>query len=54
MKLVIALFTLAVLGTAGFGIAAWSGHLGHHNATMRAIHYDTHYDMSAQRRLPVE
>jgi len=50
MKLVIALFTLTVLGTASFGIAAWTDHLGRHDASMRAIHYDTHYDMSAQRR----
>ncbi len=36
------------------GIAAWTGHLGHHDANLRAIHYDTYYDLSAQRRLPVE
>ena len=56
MKLVIALLTLAVLGTAaaGFGIAGWTGHLGHHDASMRAIHYDSNYDLSAQRRLPAE
>jgi hypothetical protein len=56
MKLVIALFALAVLGTAaaGFGIAAWTGHFAHHDANMRAIHYDSDYDLSAQRRLPAE
>jgi len=54
MKLVIALFTLAVLGTASFGIAAWTGHLGRHDASMRAIHYDSNYDLSARRRQPVE
>ena len=56
MKLVIALFTLAVLGTAaaGIGIAAWTGHFGHHDANMRAIHYDSNYDLSAQRRQPAE
>jgi len=50
MKLAIALFTLAVLGTATIGIAAWTGHFGHHDANLRAIHYDTNYDLSAQRR----
>ena len=54
MKLVIGLFALAVLGTAGVGIAAWTGHLGHHDASMRAIHYDSNYDLSARRRQPVE
>jgi len=56
MKLLIALFALAVLGTAaaGIGIAVQTGHLGHHDAGMRAIHYDTSYDLSASRRLPAE
>jgi hypothetical protein len=56
MKLVIALFTLAVLGTAaaGVGFSAWTGHFGHHDANLRAIHYDTNYDLSASRRLPAE
>jgi hypothetical protein len=56
MRWVIALFALALLGTAaaGLGFSAWSGHLGHHDANMRAIHYDTNYDLSAQRRMPVE
>lgn len=56
MRFAIALFALAVLGTAaaGIGFAAWTGRLGHHDANMRAIHYDTHYDLSAQRRMPVE
>ena len=56
MKLAIALLTLAVLGTAaaGFGIAAWTGHFGRHDANLRAIHYDTNYDLSAQRRQPAE
>jgi hypothetical protein len=56
MKLVIALFALAVLGTAaaGVGFAAWTGHLGHHDANLRVIHYDTNYDLSASRRLPAE
>jgi hypothetical protein len=54
MKLVIGLFALAVLGTAGVGIAAWTGHLGHHDTSMRAIHYDSNYDLSARRRQPVE
>jgi hypothetical protein len=56
MKLVIALVALAVLGTAaaGIGIAVQTGHLGHHDANLRAIHYDTNYDLSASRRLPAE
>jgi hypothetical protein len=56
MKLVFTLFALAVLGTAaaGVGFAAWTGHFGHHDANLRAIHYDTNYDLSAQRRLPAE
>ena len=56
MRLVLGLLTCAVLATAaaGIGIAAWTGHLGHHDANLRAIHYDTSYDLSAQRRLPVE
>ena len=56
MKLLIALFALAVLGTAaaGIGIAVQTGHLGHHDANLRAIHYDTNYDLSASRRLPAE
>ena len=56
MKLVIGLFALAVLGTAaaGIGFAAWTGHFGHHDANLRAIHYDTNYDLSASRRLPAE
>ena len=49
MKLVIGLFVLALLGTAAasIGLAAWTGHLGHHDANLRAIHYDTNYDLSA-------
>jgi hypothetical protein len=56
MKSVIALFALAVLATAGAGIglAAWTGHFGHHDANLRVIHYDTSYDLSATRRLPAE
>ena len=56
MKSVIALFMLAVLGAgaAGIGFAVWTGHIGHHNANLRVIHYDTNYDLSASRRLPAE
>jgi hypothetical protein len=54
MRLAIGLFVLAVLGTASVGIAAWTGHLGHREANMRAIHYDTSYDLSARRRMLVE
>ncbi len=56
MRLVIGLATCAVLATAAacIGIASWTGHLGHHQANLRVIHYDTNYDLSAQRRLPAE
>ena len=56
MRLLIGLVTCAVLATAAasIGISVWTGHLGHHDANLRAIHYDTSYDLSAQRRLPVE
>ena len=56
MRLVIGLFACAVVATAtaAIGIAAWTGHLGHHDANLRAIHYDTSYDLSAQRRVPAE
>jgi hypothetical protein len=35
-------------------MAIGTGHFGHHDASLRAIHYDTTYDLSAQRRLPAE
>ena len=56
MRLMLGLLTCAVLATAAasIGIAAWTGHLGHHDANLRVIHYDTNYDLSAQRRLPAE
>jgi hypothetical protein len=56
MKLLIAAFLLAVLSTvaASIGFALWDGHYGHRDLQLRAIHYDTKYDMSAQRRIPVE
>jgi len=54
MKWVIALSVLAILGTtaSSLGVAFWTGHLGHKDPTLRAIHYDTQYDLSAQRRSP--
>jgi hypothetical protein len=56
MKIVIALFMLAVLGTTagGVGIAFWTGHIGHRDANLRSIHYDTQYDLSSQRRVPAQ
>lgn len=56
MKLVIGLFLSAVLAIAasGIGMAIWTGHLGHRDTNLRAIHYDTDYDLSAQRRIPAE
>jgi hypothetical protein len=40
--------------TASIGFAIWDGHHGHNDASLRAIHYDTSYDLSAQRRAPAE
>ncbi len=56
MRLVFALFGLAVFATAAvsIGFSIWDGHRGHNDAALRAIHYDTSYDLSAQRRLPAE
>jgi hypothetical protein len=55
MKFLIAGFVLALLGTASasIGFAVWDGRF-HRDAAVRAIHYDTNYDMSSQRRIPVE
>jgi chaperone required for assembly of F1-ATPase len=55
MKFLIAAFVLALLGTASasIGFAVWDGRF-HHEAALRAIHYDTNYDLSATRRMPVE
>jgi hypothetical protein len=56
MKSVITLFTLAALAiTAAIAsIAAWTGHIGPRDPNLRAIHYDTSYDLSARRRTPAE
>ena len=56
MRLVFALFGIAVLATAAvsIGFSIWDGHQGHNDAVLRVIHYDTSYDLSAQRRLPAE
>jgi hypothetical protein len=56
MRLVIVLFILTVLGTvtASIGFAVWDGRIGHRDPAVRAIHYDTAYDLSAQRRIPAE
>jgi hypothetical protein len=56
MRLVVALFGVAILATAAvsIGFAIWDGHHGHNDAALRAIHYDTQYDLSAQRRIPAE
>lgn len=52
MRILIAAFVLALLGTAGasIGFAVWDGRFHHDSA--RPIHYDTNYDLSATRRLP--
>ena len=56
MKLLIAGFLLAVFSTvaASVGFAVWDGRYSLRDPQMRAIHYDTQYDMSAQRRIPAE
>jgi hypothetical protein len=56
MRLVIGLLVLTVLCTltAGIGLALFDGRIGHHEPAMRAIHYDTQYDLSAQRRQPIK
>jgi hypothetical protein len=54
MRWVIGLFVMTLLATAAAGVslAFWEGHLGHHDAAVRQIHYDSKYDLSAQRRMP--
>jgi hypothetical protein len=54
MKWTIAFFMSVLLVTAAAGVsyAVWTGK-GHHDH-LRVIHYDTHYDLSAQRRMPAE
>lgn len=56
MKLIVAGFLIAVLGTAvaSVGFAFWDGRYSLRDPQLRAIHYDTRYDMSAQRRIPAE
>ena len=56
MRWLIALSALAIVGTAAssFGVAFWTGHIGHHGPSLRAIHYDTQYDLSARRRSPAQ
>jgi hypothetical protein len=55
MKFLIAAFVLALLGTASasIGLAVWDGRF-HRDTAVRPIHYDTKYDLSAQRRMPAE
>ena len=55
MRLVTALFIAAVVATAttGFGFSVWDG-VRRHDTNVRVIHYDTNYDLSAQRRAPAE
>jgi hypothetical protein len=52
MRWVIALSVLAILVTAAssFGVALWTGHVGSQGPNLRVIHYDSQYDLSAQRR----
>jgi hypothetical protein len=56
MKLLVAGFLFAVMSTvaASIGFAVWDGHFTLRDPAMRAIHYDTKYDLSTQRRIPAE
>jgi hypothetical protein len=54
MRLSIGLLALAVLVIVGVGLNAWKGHVSSRDTSLRAIHYDTNYDLSAQRRIPAE
>ena len=56
MRWAIALFILAMLSTvtAGIGLAVFDGRLGHGDPALRVIHYDTEYDLGAQRQPPLE
>ena len=51
MKLLFALFVLAVsaIAASAVGFAVWDSGIGHHD--VRSIHYDTNYDLSSQRRI---
>jgi hypothetical protein len=56
MRLLIALFVLAVVAAAAanLGVEMWDGRLGQHDPALRAIHYDTKYEASGQRRIRPE
>jgi hypothetical protein len=56
MKLLVAGFLFAVLSTvaASIGFAVWDGRFSLRDPQVRAIHYDTRYDLSTQRRMPAE
>jgi hypothetical protein len=55
MKFLFAAFVLALIGTAcaSIGLAVWDGRF-HRDTAVRPVHYDTNYDLSAQRRMPPE
>jgi hypothetical protein len=52
MRLATTTFVLAVVLTASaaIGLAYLDGRLGHRDGGVRAIHYDTQYNLSSQRR----
>jgi hypothetical protein len=54
MRWVIGLFVTTLLATAAaaVSVAVWDGRISHHDSAVRMIHYDTNYDLSAQRRMP--
>jgi hypothetical protein len=53
VKVLIA-FLLAMLCIVSLGFGLWDGRFSQRDRALRAIHYDTQYDLSAQRRAPVE
>jgi hypothetical protein len=52
MKFLIAAFVLAVTiaALAHVGVEFWDGRLGQADPALRAIHYDTNYELTARRR----
>jgi hypothetical protein len=52
MRLAATAFVLVVVltATAAIGMAYLDGRLGHRDGNVRAIHYDSNYNISSQRR----
>lgn len=56
MRWLIAAFILALLVAAGAdrGVQLWEGRIGQEDPALRAIHYDSQYDLTARRRQPAD